>query len=265
MPSRKPGLETRQWVSMSAFSAVRILPQMSAHDILRNSAHSIVEKCILVCIWFSKCGSVILWSEFAFLFPLTQDPSFSNRKAGVPTYPGKLVPGLYIYIIYILYYDFSPAASHKPMTPEKAQQALHRSSQWQGSRYHCGCHQPGGEHPFGFPRLLRAKGLHELSRGGSHDAYVLGVGYPMVGLENHRKTIGKCWFNGIWWDIMGYDGIWHVTWLYELRFKAKDTYSNLTSAILEPGYTHPRRPGTQVAHFIRVAPANTHIAAVLHW
>ena len=68
---------------------------MSAHDILRNSAHSIVEKCILVCIWFSKCGSVILWSEFAFLFPLTQDPSFSNRKAGVPTYPGKLVPGLY--------------------------------------------------------------------------------------------------------------------------------------------------------------------------
>ena len=79
------------------------------------------------------------------------------------------------------------------------------------------------------------------------------------------KTIGKCWFNGIWWDIMGYDGIWHVTWLYELRFKAKDTYSNLTSAILEPGYTHPRRPGTQVAHFIRVAPANTHIAAVLHW
>ena len=71
MPSRKPGLETRQWVSMSAISAVRILPQMSAHDILRNSAHSIVEKCILVCIWFSKCGSVILWSEFAFLFPLT--------------------------------------------------------------------------------------------------------------------------------------------------------------------------------------------------
>ena len=101
MPSRKPGLETRQWVSMSAISAVRILPQMSAHDILRNSAHSIVEKCILVCIWFSKCGSVILWSEFAFLFPLTQDPSFSNRKAGVPTYPGKLVPGynIYIYII----------------------------------------------------------------------------------------------------------------------------------------------------------------------
>jgi len=93
MPSRKPGLETRQWVSMSAISAVRILPQMSAHDILRNSAHSIVEKCILVCIWFSKCGSVILWSEFAFLFPLTQNPSFSNRKAGVPTYPGKLVPG----------------------------------------------------------------------------------------------------------------------------------------------------------------------------
>ena len=86
MPSRKPGLETRQWVSMSAISAVRILPQMSAHDILRNSAHSIVENCILVCIWFSKCGSVILWSEFAFLFPLTQDPSFSNRKAGcLPT------------------------------------------------------------------------------------------------------------------------------------------------------------------------------------
>ena len=77
---------------------------------------------------------------------------------------------LTIYIYIILYYDFSPTASHKPMTPEKAQQALHRSSQWQGSRYHCGCHQPGGEHPFGFPRLLRAKGLHELSRGGSHDA-----------------------------------------------------------------------------------------------
>ena len=104
MPSRKPGLETRQWVSMSAISAVRILPQMSAHDILRNSAHSIVEKCILVCIWFSKCGSVILWSAFAFLFPLTQDPSFSNRKAGVPTYPGKLVPGLYIYIFFIYIY-----------------------------------------------------------------------------------------------------------------------------------------------------------------
>ena len=93
MPSRKPGLETRQWVSMSAFSAVRILPQMSAHDILRKNAHSIVEKCILVCVWFSKCGTVILWSECALLFPLTQDPSFSNRKAGVPTYPGKLVPG----------------------------------------------------------------------------------------------------------------------------------------------------------------------------
>ena len=93
MSSRKPGLVTRQLVSMSAFSAVRILPQMSAHDILRKNAHSIVEKCILVCVWFSKRGTVILWSECALLFPLIQDPSFSNRKAVVPTYPGKLVPG----------------------------------------------------------------------------------------------------------------------------------------------------------------------------
>ena len=93
MSSRKPGLVTRQLVSMSAFSAVRILPQMSAHDILRKNEPTIVEKCILVCVWFSKCGTVILWSECALLFPLTQDPSFSNRKAGVPTYRGKLVPG----------------------------------------------------------------------------------------------------------------------------------------------------------------------------
>ena len=50
MPSRKPGVETRQWVSMSAISAVRILSQMSEHDILRKSALSIVKKCILVCI-----------------------------------------------------------------------------------------------------------------------------------------------------------------------------------------------------------------------
>ena len=93
MSSRKPGLVTQQLVSMSAFSAVRILPQMSAHDILRKNERTIVEKCILVRVWFSKCGTVILWSECALLFPLTQDPSFSNRKAGVPTYPGKLVPG----------------------------------------------------------------------------------------------------------------------------------------------------------------------------
>ena len=99
MSSRKPGLVTRQLVSMSAFSAVRILPQMSAHDILRKNEPTIVEKCILVCVWFSKCGTVILWSECALLFPLTQDPSFSNRKAGVPTYPGKLVPGLWYNIV----------------------------------------------------------------------------------------------------------------------------------------------------------------------
>ena len=101
MSSRKPGLATRQLVSMSAFSAVRILPQMSAHDILRKNERTIVEKCILVCVWFSKCGTVILWSECALLFPLTQDPSFSNRKGGVPTYPGKLVPGLYKYTHHI--------------------------------------------------------------------------------------------------------------------------------------------------------------------
>ena len=72
---------------------------MSAHDILRNFAYSIVEKYILVCIWFSKCYFVILWSEFAFVFSLIQDPLFSNRKIGVLTYPGKFIPGLkYKYI-----------------------------------------------------------------------------------------------------------------------------------------------------------------------
>ena len=50
MPSRKPGQLTWQWVSMSAFSAVRILPQMSEHDILRKIWLNIVKKCILVCI-----------------------------------------------------------------------------------------------------------------------------------------------------------------------------------------------------------------------
>ena len=93
MPSRKPGQLTWQWVSMSAISAVRILPQMSEHDILRKIWINIVKKCILVCIWFSKCGTLILWSECALLFPLKLKPSFSNRKVGVPTYPGKLVPG----------------------------------------------------------------------------------------------------------------------------------------------------------------------------
>ena len=50
MPSRKPGQLTWQWVSMSAISAVRILPQMSEHDILRKIWLNIVKKCILVCI-----------------------------------------------------------------------------------------------------------------------------------------------------------------------------------------------------------------------
>ena len=50
MPSRKPGQLTWQWVSMSAISAVRILPQMSEHHILRKNWLNIVKKCILVYI-----------------------------------------------------------------------------------------------------------------------------------------------------------------------------------------------------------------------
>ena len=104
MPSRKPGQLTWQWVSMSAISAVRILPQMSEHDILRKIWLNIVKKCILVCIWFSKCGTLILWSECALLFPLKLKPSFSNRKVGVPTYPGKLVPGCLNWLL--IAYDY---------------------------------------------------------------------------------------------------------------------------------------------------------------
>jgi hypothetical protein len=40
---------------------------MFAHEILRSSAQSIVEKSIFVCIRFSKCGYIILWSETIFL------------------------------------------------------------------------------------------------------------------------------------------------------------------------------------------------------
>lgn len=88
-------------------------------------------------------------------------------------------------LTYNIYIWFFP--SHKPMTPEKAQQARHHpvAGEPLASLLSRGCHQPGGEHPVGFPGLLRAKGLHELSRGGSHDA---------------------CAY---WeWDMMGYD-MWH--------------------------------------------------------
>ena len=90
--------------------------QMSEHDILRKIWLNIVKKCVLVCIWFSKCGTLILWSECALLFPLKLKPSFSNRKVGVPTYPGKLVPG-FKYIITIQMSDIpswmSPLACEK--------------------------------------------------------------------------------------------------------------------------------------------------------
>ena len=29
-----------------------------------------------------------------------------------------------------------------------------------------------------------------------------------IEMENHRKTIGKWWFNGIEWDLMGFNGVY---------------------------------------------------------
>ena len=99
MPSRKPRVEFRKWIILSAISAVWILHQMFAHEILRNSAQSIVEKSILVCIRFSKCGYVIFGSETIFLGTIIARTFTFYQKTRGAKVPGLTRTGMYtVYI-----------------------------------------------------------------------------------------------------------------------------------------------------------------------
>ena len=67
MLSRKPRIEFRKWVIYSAISAVWILHQMSAHEILVNYVPNMVEKQCLHAYGFLR-EAMLFWDERPFFW-----------------------------------------------------------------------------------------------------------------------------------------------------------------------------------------------------
>ena len=84
--------------------------------------------------------------------------------------------------------------------------AVHVRCMWQAVAG-CGTTQPGGEHPIWFPGLLRAKGLHQLSRGlGSVLCWQWDEMTGSCGLKPSRLSLSTSKYRNLSYSI--FDNIW---------------------------------------------------------